>query len=119
MRLKPFFLTYIVLLLLTLISIEALAQQDEKQPATNFIPFLQEQLVYNWNAFDGKSWIGGFIPKNEDTIYLIADKDNSICAKKTLVYFWPITATYMAGWKTLNEDVEGVLEILKDGKFLV
>ena len=115
---KHFFLTCIALLLLTLISIEALAQQDEKQPATNFIPFLQEQLVYNWNAFDGKSWIGGFIPKNEDTIYLIADKDNSICAKKTLVYFWPITATYMAGWKTLNEDVEGVLEILKDGKIL-
>jgi len=118
MRLKPFFLTYIALLLLTLISIEALAQQDEKQPTASLVPLLQEQLVYSWNVFDGKSWSGGFIPKNEDTIYLIADKDNSICAKKTLVYFWPITATYMAGWKTLNEDIKGVLEILKDGKVL-
>ena len=81
-------------------------------------PKMKEQLVYGLNVFNGRGYGGGFVPQSEDTIYLIAEKDNAISAHMTLVYFWPITARYMAAWQTLNEEVEGTLEVLKEGKVI-
>ena len=81
-------------------------------------PELREQLVYGLNAFNGRTYGGAFAPLSEDTIYLIADKDNSISAKVTVVYFWPITGKYVAGFQALNEEVEGTLEILQRGKVI-
>ncbi len=81
-------------------------------------PVMREQLVYGLNVFNGKGYGGTFAPQSEDTIYLIADKDNAVSARMTLVYFWPITAKYMAGWQTLNEEVKGTLEILREGKVI-
>ncbi len=81
-------------------------------------PLLREQLVYRWNAFNGKGYGGGFLPQSENTIYFMADHSNDISARKTLIYFWPITGKYMAGWKTINEEIEGTLEILKGGKII-
>jgi len=81
-------------------------------------PLLREQLVYRWNAFNGKGYGGGFLPQSENTIYFMANHSNDISARKTLVYFWPITGKYMAGWKTINEEIEGTLEILKEGKII-
>lgn len=81
-------------------------------------PILREQLVYGLNVFNGRGYGGGFTPYTEDTIYLIADKDNAISAHTTLVYFWPITGKYVAGFKALNEEVKGTLEILKGGKVI-
>jgi len=88
------------------------------QQKPSFAPILREELVYGFNAFDGKSYSGGFVPETENTIYFIAGHDNTLSAKKTLVYFWPITAKYMAGFKSLNEDVKGTLEVLKNGKVI-
>jgi hypothetical protein len=79
---------------------------------------MNEQLVYGLNVFNGKGYGGGFTPQSENTIYLIADKDNAISARTTLVYFWPITGKYMAGWQSLNEEVKGTLEILREGKVI-
>jgi len=94
-------------------SLEGFAQQKP-----SFKPALREELVYGFSVFDGKSYSGGFIPETEDTIYLIAKHNNTLSAKKTLVYFWAITGKYMAGFKSLNEEVEGTLEVLKDGKVI-
>ncbi|MFQ6067226.1 MAG: hypothetical protein ACE5K3_08120 [bacterium] len=81
-------------------------------------PTLSEQLVYRLNVYNGKGYGGGFTPETEDTIYLIANKNNALSGRITLVYFWPITAKFMAGWRTLNEEVKGSLEILKEGKLI-
>ena len=81
-------------------------------------PELREQLVYGTNAFNGRSYGGAFTPLTEDTIYLIADKDNSIFANITVVYFWPITGKYVAGFQALNEEVHGKLEIMQGGKVI-
>jgi len=105
---RPTFYLIIGSIFLTILTSEGLSQA----------PLLREQLVYRWNAFNGKGYGGGFIPKSEDTIYFIANRDNAVSARKTLVYFWPITGKYMAGWKTVNEEVEGILEILKEGKII-
>jgi len=104
-------LAFILIFILT--SLIGFAQQKP-----SFAPILREELVYGFNVFDGKSYSGGFVPETENTIYLIADHDNTLSAKKTLVYFWPITAKYMAGFKSLNEEVEGTLEVLKEGKII-
>ncbi len=81
-------------------------------------PELREQLVYGLSVFNGRGYGGGFAPRAENTIYLIADKDNTISAHITLVYFWPITGKYVAGFKALNEEVQGTLEILQEGKVI-
>jgi len=81
-------------------------------------PELKEELVYRLNVFNGRSYGGEFTPQAEDTIYLIADKNNAISARITLVCFWPITGKYQASFGTLNEEVEGVLEILKGEKVI-
>ncbi len=87
-------------------------------PSAAQAPELREQLVYGLNVFNGRGYGGGFTPRTEDTIYLIANKDNAISARITLVYFWPITEKYIAGFNALNEEVEGTLEILKRGKVI-
>ncbi len=81
-------------------------------------PTMSEQLVYSLNVYNGKGYGGAFTPQTEETIYFIADKNSAISARITLVYFWPITAKFMAGWQTLNEEIEGSLEIMKDGKLI-
>jgi len=110
------FLPAVVTLTLTLHPVAA--QQQESTTPLNLAPLFQEQFVYSFNVFNGKGWSVGFVPKSEDTIYVIAGKDNALSGKKTIVYFWPITRRYMAGFKTLNEDIEGTLEIIKDGKVI-
>ncbi len=98
------------------ILIFSLARIGFAQQESSFAPILREELVYGFNAFDGKGYSGGFVPETESIIYFIANHDNVISAKKTLVYFWPITGKYMAGFKDLNEEVKGTLEVLKEGK---
>ena len=105
---KTTFYLVICSIFLTIFASEGLSQA----------PLLREQLVYRWNAFNGKGYGGGFLPQSENTIYFMADHSNDISARKTLIYFWPITGKYMAGWKTINEEIEGALEILKGGKII-
>jgi len=108
MKKSSLFFTLILALLLGVLASPSLAQA----------PPIREQLVYSLNVFDGKTYTSGFCPRGEDTIYIIANENNAITARITLVYFWPITARYVAGFKTLNEEVEGTLELLRDGKVI-
>ena len=55
------------------------------------VPELREELIYRLSLFDGKGYTQGFIPRSEDTIYLIANRNNAVSSRITLVYFWPIT----------------------------
>ncbi len=82
------------------------------------VPELRERLVYSLTVFNGRGYGGEFTSYTEDTIYLIADEDNAISPRITLVYFRPITGKYVAGFQALNEEVEGTLEILKGGKVI-
>lgn len=79
-------------------------------------PMMKEQMVYKLRLFNGKDYQDSFCPPAEDTLYLIADTHNVFHPKMTLIYYWPITRRYMAGFKTLNETVNGILEIVQGGK---
>jgi hypothetical protein len=80
-------------------------------PAVADVPVRQEQLIYSIMAFNGKDYSGTFCGENSDTIYLIADQDNFITARKTLVYYWPITGDWKTDTSALNYPFEGTLEL--------
>jgi len=80
------------------------------------VPILREQFVYSLNLFNGSGYTQGFAPRSVDTLYMIANENNALVGKFTNVYFWPITGRYIGAFRTLNEDVEGKLEILKEGE---
>lgn len=85
-------------------------------PAVADVPVRQEQFIYSVMAFNGKDYSGTFCGENSDTIYLIADQDNFITARKTLVYYWPITGDWKTDTSALNYPFEGTLELTDKGR---
>ncbi|MCL4459581.1 MAG: hypothetical protein M1136_02335 [Chloroflexi bacterium] len=96
----------IVLLLILTLASTATAQPPEKE----------KQFVYALSAFDGKLYNSSFCPQSVTTLYLLADERNIIAPRRTEVYFWPLTNEYMADWFSLDEKVQGTLEILQGGR---
>lgn len=76
----------------------------------------REELVYSLKAYNGKGYEGTSTPQAEATIYLIANKNSTISARITLVYLWSETGRYVITFKALDEEVQGTLEILKNGR---
>ena len=81
-------------------------------------PQMTEGMVYRLRLFNGKGHTDSFCPESEETVYLIADAHNILLPKMTLVYFWATTRRLQASFKTLDEGVEGTLEILRNGKVI-
>ncbi len=81
-------------------------------------PLFREQLVYSLTSFNGFGFSKSFCPQSEDTMYFIADVNSVVSPRKTIVYYWPITRRYMAGFSTLNEEVPGELEIWQGGSLI-
>lgn len=80
------------------------------------VPKFDEQLVYSLTHFNGKGYQESFVPRSEDTIYLLANMNSVINCRYTLVYYWPLTGKYVAAFKSLNEEVDGTFEILREDK---
>jgi hypothetical protein len=80
------------------------------------MPRYEEQFVYQLRLFDGNGYPETFIPPSEDTIYLLADTNNIISPRVTLVYFWPLSGKFVAAFKELNEQLDGTLEIYSGPK---
>jgi len=77
-------------------------------------PAAERQLVYALEAFEGLGYASSFVPLSEDTIYLLANRDNALSPRYTVVYYWPLTRSYRADWNALNEPVGAAwLEILR------
>ena len=81
-------------------------------------PELKEQFIYRLAIFNGKKYVDSFVPQSEDTIYLLANMNNALSCRISLVHFWPLTGKYLESSKKLNQEVEGKLEILKNGKII-
>jgi ABC-type transport system involved in multi-copper enzyme maturation permease subunit len=81
-------------------------------------PVMEEQVVYGLSLFNGKGYTSSFCPRTEDTIYIIADSENVLLPKMTMVYYWPLKRRYQAGFSTLNETVDGTIEIIRNGKII-
>jgi hypothetical protein len=79
-------------------------------------PKYEEQFVYQLRLFDGNGYPETFIPRSEDTIYLLADTNNVVSPRVTLVSFWPLAGKFVAAFKELNEQLDGTLEIFSGSK---
>ena len=75
------------------------------------VPVRSEQFIYSILAFNGTDYAGTFCTEDSDTIYLIANVDNFISARKTLVYYWPITGDWKTDTSALNQPFDGTLEL--------
>ena len=80
------------------------------------LPKYEEQFVYQLRPFDGNGYPETFIPRSEDTIYLLADTNNVVSPRVTLVYFWTLAGRYVSAFKQLNEQLDGTLEIFSGGE---
>lgn len=78
----------------------------------------EQQLVYKYRAFDGIGYTGGFVPQSESTIYLLAHSDNLLSASETLLYFWPLKQRWRPEWESLDQPLQGKLQIMQGGKVL-
>lgn len=78
----------------------------------------QEEFVYGITFFDGFLYGNAVSPPQADTIYLIANVNNVVAPRNTLLYYWALTNRYMADWESKNELVSGELEILEGSKLI-
>ena len=77
-------------------------------------PPSERQLAYALEVFEGVGYASSFAPLSEDTIYLLAGRDNALSPRYTMIYYWPLSRAYHADWNVLNEPVEADwLEILR------
>ncbi len=71
------------------------------------------EVVYGLSAFDGEGYSPVFAPQAARTIYLLEWAPNIVVARRTQVYFWPLTEQYLPDWAALNEELDGRLRIRK------
>ena len=81
-------------------------------------PEQTEAFVYGINAAIPGAVIATFAPPIVGEIYLMADDTSILSPRRTRVYYWPITNEYRAAWSQLNEQVDGVLEVLQGGQLV-
>lgn len=94
---------FLILSFLLLIPVLVFAQAPEQT----------EAFVYGINAAMPGAVIGTFAPPIVGEIYVMADDTSILSPRRTRVYYWPITNEYRAAWSQLNEQVDGVLEVLQ------
>jgi hypothetical protein len=75
------------------------------------VPVRSEAFVYGITFYDGTTYGSALVPPSVETMYLMADVDNIVAPRRTMIYYWPLTGRFMADWNRLNELVEGELEI--------
>lgn len=92
----------LALTLALLLVASAQAQEPEKV----------EAFVYGGQVYDELGYCSAFYPPAVEAIYLLADRENILSPRRTLVYFWPLSNAYRADWSGMNETVNGSLEIL-------
>jgi hypothetical protein len=85
------------------------------QPAAADEPVKVQEFVWSMTTFNGQWWLGGFSPPEVPSIYVLAGSANVLAGRYTMVYFWPIDREYKPDWATLNEEVQGSLELLDRG----
>ncbi|MGC4105830.1 MAG: hypothetical protein QM753_05645 [Thermomicrobiales bacterium] len=78
----------------------------------------QPEVVYGVTYDNGVTYASTMAPASTDTIYVLADTTNMLELRRTLVYFWSLTNQYLADWTSLNDQVDGTLEVKKDGHVL-
>jgi hypothetical protein len=75
-------------------------------------PVRAEQPIWSILAFNGADYSPTFAIASSDTIYILAGLDNFLSARKTMVYWWPITSEWKTDTDALNILFPGALEVV-------
>jgi hypothetical protein len=75
------------------------------------VPLRSEELIYSIMAFNGRDYSGTFAKEDAGAIYLMADVDNFLSVRKTMIYYWPITSEWRTDTDTLSVLFDGSLEL--------
>src|SRR5690606_39264060 len=58
----------------------------------------EEAFVYATTHFDGLTYGSAVVTPDVDTLYLIANVENIVAPRNTLIYYWALTDEYLADW---------------------
>lgn len=105
---RPYMRIGLFVCLLFVLTTPAHAQQNPNPERT-------ESFVYATTHYDGAGYGSSVVVPEVDTMYLLANVDNVVAPRKTLIYYWSLTNEYLADWNRQNELVEGTLEVLQNG----
>jgi hypothetical protein len=75
------------------------------------VPLRVEQLIFSLTLYNGSDYSSTFALQTAGTIYLQAGVDNFVSLRKTLVYWWPLTAEWKTDTESLNQFSPGELEL--------
>ena len=78
----------------------------------------EEQLVYSLNIFNGQTYTQSFIPRSEDTLYILAGELNVLIPRLTQVVYSNSNAHYDIQPRNLDVVAEGNLELLQGNKIV-
>jgi len=81
-------------------------------PAPAQSPPREEQAVLWPLVTDGVEYRRVAYPRQVDTVRVLADTPIVFDARRSQVYFWPLTREYLADFTALNEPLAGTLEIV-------
>ena len=81
-------------------------------------PETTETFVYGVNATTPGEVFANLSPPQVDEIYILANQLSVLSPKRTMLLFWPLTNRYQAQWSALNEPLDGVLEVMQDGRLI-
>lgn len=79
------------------------------------VPTRTEEFIYSIVAFNGRDYSGTFVRQPSSTIYLLAGTNNFLSARESLVYYWPLTASYRLDTGTLDHQFTGTLRVQGGG----
>jgi hypothetical protein len=79
------------------------------------VPPRTEQFIYAVIAYNGKDYTSTYVREPSTDMYLLADTNNFLSARKVFVYYWPLSNGYRLDTDTLNRRFHGVLHISGHG----
>ncbi len=74
-------------------------------------PVREEQFIYSILAYSGADYTGTFSGEDSEAVYILTNTDNFLSARKTFVYYWPLTSELKTDSSVLNHALSGTLEI--------
>jgi hypothetical protein len=89
----------------------ALALLVSAAAAVAELPVRSESVIWTSLAWNGRDYSATFAPETSASIYLLAGVDNFLSLRKTLIYWWPITAEWRTDTDSLNVQFPGTMEL--------
>jgi hypothetical protein len=76
-------------------------------------PRTERQIVFGISPFDGTKYLSSFLPESREELLITADMDHALTVLLSDVYYWPITAEYLADFQGVHIPLAGKLSVFR------